>query len=729
MKPLSLKHALVCGTALFMVLGASPTFAQTTAEHDVSKSQTVQEVIVTATKRSESVQHIPSSITALPEAFLKGSGSQQVEDIVRAVPGFAYTENSTGQAVLSMRGIQTSGAFSNLQSPVAIYNDEVPVLDPYSPWEVPQLQLFDVNRVEALKGPQGTLFGAGSLSGALRVISNKPNLTHFDAATEETVETTERGAASYQTNLMANIPLVDNKLAVRVVGYYDSLGGWVNNTTLKERNVNRAQVYGGRAEIEWAPTDNLNFLATISNEKTEPHDSPYVPYGSSNYTASNAVRNFNNDSTTIYNLTGTYTMPWATFTSVTSYLKRDAFSQIDFTGKSTRITGLTGPSPLIDTFNSGDFFQEVRLASSADHPYKWLIGGFFQNYHNIGIETIAQPGVSGLGYTTNYLEADTFTPKIVDQAVFGEASYDILPNLTATAGARYTSYSVSAGTAYGIYGTTLFDGPPGSFSRPAKYSAVTPKFSLSYTVSPTIMFYALADEGYRVGEANLVPLTDPFTGQAIPPSYKPDQLWNYEIGAKTAFWNHRLVVDADIYYIDWNSIQLQQVTGGGFVYTNNAGKARSEGVELQVTAKPVSSLEVGGSLSYNDAKLLSILPGVSATVGDQLPGSAKLNTYIYGQYSHQLANDVGLTIRMDYSYTGKEYAYVNNYNNPSALNYGDYSTVGAQAGLSFNRYEVQLFVRNLTNSRGRISARLLYPDPVEILQTPRTVGLTFRAHL
>jgi len=192
---------------------------------------------------------------------------------------------------------------------------------------------------------------------------------------------------------------------------------------------------------------------------------------------------------------------------------------------------------------------------------------------------------------------------------------------------------------------------------------------------------------------------------------------------------HRLVVNADIYYIDWKNIQLQQVSGGGFVFVNNAGTARSEGVEAQVTAKPLPSFEVGASLSYDDATLLSVLPGVTAKVGDQLPGSAKFNTYLYGQYRHTLSNWGELTLRMDYSYTGKEYSYLDNYNNPAALSYGDYSNVGAQAGLSFDRYEVQLFVRNLADLRGRIGARTLYPSAQEILETPRTVGLTLRAHL
>jgi iron complex outermembrane receptor protein len=665
----------------------------------------------------------------LPETFLKDSGAQQLADVVNAVPGLAFTQNVQGQANLAIRGVQTGSTYSNVQSPVALYYDEVPVLDPYTPWQVPQLNLFDINRVEVLEGPQGTLFGAGALGGAIRVITNKPNLYRYDAATEDTVETTQGGAAGYLTNLMVNLPIVSDKLAVRAVGYYDSYGGWIKNSTMDAKNTNRGDLYGGRAEIEWAPTDKLNFIATISNERSQPRDASYEPYGSTNYTATNALRQYNVDNTTIYSIAATYSMPWATLTSSTSYLNRVAWLQRDFTSISSSATGLPSLSPLIDSSKSGDFIQEVRLASVEDHPYRWLIGGFFENYHLVAPETIYQAGVAArFGTPSNFLEAERSGAKIVDQAVFGEVAYDLLPRLTLTIGGRYSSYSVATDTSTAIYGVDIGEGAPKSFSRPTQYSAVTPKFNLSYNISPNVMVYGLIDEGYTEGESNLVPAVDPISHQPIPASYSPEKLWNYELGAKTAFFEHKLVLNADVYYIDFSNIQLQQQTVSYF-YVGNAGKARSEGVEAQLTARPLPPLEIGASMSYNDAKLLSVLPGTQATPGDQLPGSAKFNSYVYAQYKYALPNGVEFAARANYSYIGREYSYLDNHDNPAALTYGNYGNVDAQASLSFSRYEIQLFVRNLTDGKARVAAATLFPGATEILETPRTVGLTFRAHL
>jgi len=724
--------ALMGATALLTVMGARQDIAAEVppayAKAAKAGPAAIEDVVVTATRRSERLQTLPSSIIALPESFLKNSASHQLEDIVRAVPGLAYTENSVGQAVLAIRGIQTSSAFSNIQSPVAIYYDEVPILDPFVPWEVPQLGLFDINRVEVLKGPQGTLFGAGALSGAIRVITNKPNLTEYQAATEDTVDGTVGGSPGYATNLMVNLPLVQNKLAVRAVGYYDDIGGYINNPTLNEKNGNHAEVYGGRLEVSLVPSEDLSFNATFSDEVTQPHDSNYLPYGSTSYVADNRLRNYNNDDTRLFNLVSVYSLGWATFTSSTSYLYRNAYSQIDFSGDAQAVTHLPGVSPLIDTFETSDFIQEVRLASSNEHPYKWLVGAFIQNYHFYSNETISQAGVAGLGYASNDLEAYHPDAKIVDQAAFGEASYDIIPQLTLTAGARYSHFSVGTDAQYALAGTDIFDGTPKSIARPATFDKLTPKFSLSYTPAKDIMLYVLADKGYRNGQANLSVLKDPITGQAIPPSYQPDELWNYEVGAKTAFFDHRLIIDADAYYIDWSKIILQQVTGSGINYVGNAGTAHVHGVELQVVAKPIEPLEIGTSISYNDAKMVAIEPGVDAKVGDQLPGSAPFTAYFYGQYEVPLSDRLDGSLRLDYSYTGREFSYLDNVDNPSALRYGDYGSLGAQASVRFGRYEFMLFASNLADSKGRTGARLLYPEAVEVLQAPLTIGLTFRAH-
>lgn len=700
------------------------------AEQAVASSQpdTEETIVVTATRRPESVLDVPMSISAVSERQLQQAGALQVEDVVHMVPGVAYTENSSGQAVLAVRGIQTSAVFGNVQQAVALYYDDVPVLDLTIPWTVPRLQLFDVNRVEVLRGPQGTLFGAGALSGAIRIITNKPDLSDFHAATEESLTTTKGGGVGGTVNVMVNAPLVRDQLAVRAVGYYDYTAGWIDNPTLGDNRTNRGKVYGGRIEARWTPSSNLELIATAAQEVSRPHDSAYVPYGSHSDTANFRVRTFNTDNDKIFNLAATYSMPWATLTSSTSYMDRHATGSLDFSNFANLLTGLTAVSPLIDRFKTNDFLEEVRLASSGDHRFKWLIGGFFEKYHFNLHEEITQQGVSGIGFPTDHLEDIGIHTKINDHAIFGEASYDIAAGLTLTAGARYSHYSIKTHQDKAISGTTLFDGPPSTLDRSARNSSVTPKVSLSYKPTKDVMVYVLADKGFRTGNSNLAPSTDPFTGQPLPESYEPDSLWNYEVGAKLSLLDHRLDINADAFYIDWKKIQLQVRAPSGFPYTDNAGTATSKGVEIQVVGRPTNSTEFGTSLAFTDAKLTSVSAGVpGAQVGDKLPGSAPFTAYLYGQYRMPVSQGANLLLRADYSYTGREFSDLGNKNNPAALRYGKYSGIGARATLQKDQYEFGVFVENLLNNRGRIAARAYFFDNVQVRQTPRTIGAVLRA--
>ncbi|MGN6818052.1 MAG: TonB-dependent receptor [Sphingomonas sp.] len=691
------------------------------------------DIVVTATRRSESVRNIPISISAISQDQLQRAGALEAKDVVRLVPGLAYTENSSGQAILAVRGVQTSAVFGNLQQAVALYHDDVPVLDLVIPWTVPRLQLFDVERVEVLRGPQGTLFGAGALSGAIRVISNKPNLTEVSGATDDTVSFPTGGNVGGSLNAMVNIPLMSDQLAVRAVGFYDFDAGWIDNPNFG-KNTNRGKLYGGRFLARWKPVENLDIIASASIEVNEPHDSAYTPYGSNTDIATYRVRNYNTDNTKIFSLNATYTMPWATLTSSTSYLKREATSSLDFSGYANVLTGLTTASPLLDRFNTRNFVQEVRLASSSEHPFKWLIGGFYEDYKLNLLEQISQQGVAGTAspygglFPTNYLEDIGVQTKIRDYAVFGEASYDIVPGLTFTAGARYSHYKLETTNLGGISGQTLFDGPPSTVAKDASNSAFSPKFSLSYKPNKDAMIYVSASKGFRTGNTNLASPIDPFTGQSIPQSFGPDTLWNYEAGVKLGLLDNHLTINAAAFYIDWKKIQLQVRTSSGIPYTANAGSATSKGLELELVARPTRSFEMGTSLAYTDAKLKSVTPGVPiALVGDRLPGSAPFTAYVYGQYSAPLAAGTTLLLRADYSYTGRQFADLGNFNNPNAVSYGDYSEVGARATIRSGPYEFGLFVQNLLNERSRISARTFFLEVAQIRQKPRTFGVNVSA--
>jgi iron complex outermembrane receptor protein len=697
-----------------------------TPEERDSTSQAVAEVIVTATRRSENAQTVPISITALSEHSLQDSGALRMEDVVHAVPGLAFNENLAGNASLSIRGVSTTSSTAYLQSPVALYMDEVPLLNPAAGHAVPGLPLFDINHVEVLRGPQGTLFGSGALGGAIREITNKPDMTRYQAATEETLETRAIGGPSYATNLMVNLPVVQDKLALRVVGSYNYSAGWIDNSTRGEKDVNHEFSGGGRAELRWTPADNLSFIGTFVDESDRPSDSAYTPYYGKGYIANSTLRQYSDNDTKIYNLVGEYRMPWGTLTSSTSYVNRSRKELSDDTTVGDSLSGLSTPVPVTDVgLPTDDFIQEVRLASTNEHPYKWLVGGYYRSFQQKLTEVITQAGSGAVfasqGFPSDTLENNASTFTIDEEALFGEASYDITRQITATAGVRVFHESV----AIAYSGNGYFDGGPVDIHNSAQYTKATPKFALSYTPARDVLIYVQAAEGYRAGQGNSSPPRDPVTGQPIPAAYGPDQLWNYELGAKTSLFGHKLTIDGAIYYIDWSQIQLQQHTPSGTVYSANAGSATVKGVELQIAAKPVSALEVGTSLSYDEGRMTAINPGVRALVGDQLPGSAPFTAYAYGQYNFQINDSLDGFIRADYSYTGKEFS---DLNNPTSLLYGNYGSVGAQWGLKYKNFDALLFAENLGDGSRFINARRSLSLPVAIRQTPRTIGLTLRAY-
>lgn len=729
------RMAMIAGGALGMAAGAAAQDAPESPRAAASEASGPDDIVVTATRRSESVRDIPISISALSEEQLQEAGALEAKDVARLVPGLAYTEVNSGQAVLAVRGVQTSAVFSNLQQPVALYYDDVPVLDLVIPWSVPQLRLFDVDRVEVLRGPQGTLFGAGALSGAIRVINSKPNLSEYQAAVDGTLTITEGGGIGSSANVMVNAPLVTDRLAVRAVGHVDHSPGWVDNSALADNETNRGKSYGGRVALTWKPTDNFELVGTAAQEVNRPHDSAYVLYGSGSDISDFRVRTFNTDNLKILNLNATYSMPWATLTSSTSYLTRRAHSSMDFSGFANALTGLTTVSPLDDRFRTKNVVQEVRLASSGDGPFKWVVGGFYERYNFDLHETISQAGVtdipldfvSGPTFPTDNLEDIRIRTKIRDYALFGEASYELTPGLTLTAGARYSDYSIRTRQDGAISGTTLFDGPPSTVSNASSNSSVTPKVSLSYKPNRDVLIYALAAKGFRTGNANLATI-DPFSGEALPSSYDPDALWNYEIGTKLSLLDRRLIIDAAVFYIDWKKIQLQVRTPNGIPYTDNAGSATSKGVEASIVARPGTGVELGTTLSYSKARLKSVDVGVpAAQVGDRLPGSAPFTAYVYGQYGFPVGEGGKISLRADYSYSGRAFSDLGNRNNPAALSYGKNSEVGARITIDTGLFELGLFVQNLTNNRDRISARQYFLVPVEIRQRPRTFGVNLSA--
>ena len=686
-----------------------------------SADQTIEEVVVTATKRAVNEQDVPFKVSALSQADLVARGAQTVEQAIAYVPAVSFTSNGTNAGAYTIRGVNTSGYIAETQSPVALYIDDLNILDPFYPKVSPALRLFDVNRVEVLEGPQGTLFGSGSLGGAIRVISNKPNLDTFEAETEDTLSGTDGGDSSYDVNAMVNIPLIDGELGLRAVGHYDRTGGYVDNIARDERNANHAISSGGRIEVAFVPLPDLTLTGTAMFDAGRPHDSAYSFYDSKRYQWSGLVPNQNIDRTDIYSLNGTYDLHWATLTSISTYADRSETVRADFSAVSTLLLGMHVPATADDYGPSKTFSQEVRLASSGDDAFRWLIGGIYIDNRKTVDEPVDIPGSGALFHVgSDIVSLSDNSVHTREEAIFGEASYDILSDLTFTAGLRLFEDRLNKHQQ--ISGTVE---TPSNTLLSRNESSATPKFNLSYHLDPDTMLYAQVAKGYRIGQIN-PSSDDPISHQPIPPASSPDSLWNYELGEKGAFLDGHMIVNADIYYIDWSNIQLNQTTvPSGINFIANAGEAHIKGAELDIEARPAEAWDIGGSLDLSDARLVEVSPSLTtATKGDRLPGSAPFAWVAYAQYNYAAWSDVHGFARADLRWGGKQYS---NLDNSTSLTYGDATALNLRTGLDWERYTLTAFVNNVLNGDAKTAAFVSLDQDIAIRQRPATYGLTLDA--
>lgn len=676
------------------------------------------EVIVTATKRRENVQNVPFAVVALDQQALTDRGAGSVEQALEYVPAVSFTSNGSNSGTYTIRGISTSSYVANAQSPVALYIDDIDILDPTYPKVTMNLRLFDVSRVEVLEGPQGTLFGSGSLGGAIRVITNEPDLRNYQAEARASVEDTRGGHAGYDLNAMINVPLVTDKLALRIVGYSQEDGGYIDNLRRRESDVNYAYTEGGRLELKWLPLEDLTVLGTVLAEDDTPHDSAYSVYDNHSYTWDGAVANYNYSNTKIYSLKGVYEPGWGTVTSITTYADRRENAAGDFTADAAALLGIDAPSPITDAGPSRTFSQELRAASPQDRRFRWLIGGIYIDNHRTVDENVLVPGSQAiLGGTSDDISIADSLGRTREEAVFGDLSYDILPNLTLTVGARRSDNRLV--TSQSIGGSAQI---PSNTYDVATENATTPKYNLSYHFTPTIMAYVQAAKGYRIGQVNTV-RSDPISGQPIPAASAPDSLWNYELGEKSALLDHRLLINADVYYVDWQDIQLNELTlVSGINYIGNAGRANVKGVELEVEGRPAAGWDLGASLALTDAHLETVNPTVVATPGDRLPGSAPVSADLYVQYDYPLTDGSLLFARADGRYVGKEYS---DLDNSTSLTYGNYAELNLRGGLKWSHYSLTAYVDNASDGSGKAGAFDSLNFPVAIRQRPLTGGLTF----
>jgi outer membrane receptor protein involved in Fe transport len=727
-----------------------------------SASQTSPgDIIVTATKRSTTVQNTPIAITALTDKSLQNIGATSIADIVRQVPGFNLIESDSGRTRISIRGIQTAG-----ESTVGLYYGETPLTGPAGTSSdpsgaTPNLNLFDVERVEVLRGPQGTLYGAGSMGGTLRVIFKEPNLTKYEGATEFQAESTKDGGFGYFAKGAVNVPLVSDMLAARLVLYRQQSAGYVDDIVLHTKNQNRAVLQGGRFLVEFKPSDRLQFNAMALLQTQDIDGSSQWKAADGPYISESRIAQPWHDKLQLYSLTSKWDIGFATLTLDNSYYKwnvvstndnSDNYASVAATNRYCPLFISTTTSTTTSTCNAAqtaqyqayaagiqpagayqprfvqNYTNELRLSSNGSGPFTYTLGVFRED-RNDRVDTLVFPAVAATGLPREPVQ-DLGSRYIVDSvqqtAEYGEISYKLWDNLTGTFGLRHYHYNKDVGGAY--LGYNYFNGqvPRDFVSVSANADGFVKKFNLNYHITQNVMTYATAAQGFRPGGANNIP------GLPISNStYKPDSLWNYELGVKTQLFDHHATFNVAVYRIDWTDLQTSvQATYGNFSFIDNIGKARIEGVEAEASATPVRGFTLNGSFNYLNPRLTADQVSSEATApgkkGDILPLIPRMTASAGAEYDWDAFAGLKGLLRVDYTYTGKMTTQLR----PTNVNYrtlGMFSIVNARFGFQNDGFGIFLYANNVFNEVGltTISSAAGTPD-YDVSTRPRTIGINMR---
>ena len=700
---------------------------------------TLQEVIVSAQKKGdERLLDTPIPMSVLDSQTLTENNQLLLRDYATTVPGLSVSPNIEDTQMLSIRGV-TTGGFA--VPTVGILIDDVPYA---SANEVPDIDPGDLARIEVLRGPQGTLYGANAMGGLINYKTIAPSTDGFSGRVEAGASDVHNGAEpGYSMRASANLPISDT-LAIRASAFTRQDPGYINNPGLGLKGVNEAKAYGFRLAGLWRPSEDVSLLLSAldqnieSNGIAEVNKGPGLGDWDQNYVA--GLGGFTRR-TEAYSATFKAKLGSVDFTSVSGYSINRAIEPFDYTpffaDTTERLYGVRG-TDFFDISDYTKFTQELRLAGSVFDKLDWLLGGFYthEKHQEADVVYAANP-------TTGQFVAQgwyyNFPSKIEEYAGFIDFTYHFTSQFDIQVGGRESHTNVGNYAQY-AFGPVLGNSTP-SITPPVGSSAntFTYLFTPRYKVSPNLMVYARIASGYRPGGPNNIRGAST-TG--LPAQFNPDKTQNYEIGAKGDFLNHTLSVDASIYYIDWKNLQLQLFTAdSGASYQSNGAGAKSEGVELSVVSKPLTGLTISAWIAYTDAVLTQNFAGCSVTtgtciatngkpassafgvIGDRLPNSARFSGNLSLEQSFPLWSGAAGFVGATGSFIGDEVGVFQT--TPLRQTFPSYTRTDLRAGVRDDSWTVSFYVNNVTNARALINGGIGYIEPnAYIYITPRTVGLT-----
>ncbi len=695
-------------TALFAVLTALPftvsmhvaLAGEGAAATDGQPVTSLEEVIVTALRREQSLLQAPIAVSAFDGDFLEDIGAHQLADFLLGAPGTTIVDTGTGDTQIYIRGMSSfygDGA-------VGYYLDEVP-FGFLGLSHVPDVRTFDLDRIEVLRGPQGTLYGASSLGGTVRIITNDPVFNELQGKVDVFGSGSRGGGDNYGVKAAVNVPLLDDRLAMRLVATTETYDGWLNEPLSGQEKVNDREVETLRAKFRFAPTENVNLvLGVASYDNAIGTSNAGDDAGNYRNAIAPGALNATDQKYELASAILTIGTQWFDIVSSTSWFD---FEQVG-----------VGAFDVIRTADT--IAQELRLSTNDLGPWHVTAGVYYRDL------------------TTGFaFEVPPFPPSTQDTsgeswAVFSEVTYSITDTLDATVGLRYfddtrdRSDTVIAGfdlaTFMPIIETVEFE---------EKYSTTNPKFNLGWRPNEDWLIYANVAKGFRSGflQPGISLFIADLVGIDIGNGAEPEKAWSYEIGAKARLADGRVVIETAGYLIDWDNLQtVISVIPAALGAITNAGKVKAKGIDFGITVAPVEGLEMTLNGGYSDSKYgetVTDVGGVVVADGQRVQLFPELTVSASASYRRALGSS-GLqgTVYLRVDHTTER-----------SLNFGSVTTEGdkitqgsVRTGVEGDHWGVYAFVNNLFDEDGKVTGGGIQPG-FEDLATrlrPRTVGLNLR---
>ena len=697
----------------FRIVGRRPPalMLPATAAERAQASPRLEELVVTAEKRPEFLSRSAFAVSVLSAEDARTLGARSFEELAAQLVGVTVTNLGSGRNKIFVRGISDGSFTGKTQSTVGLYLDDVPVT--YNAPD-PDLSLVDVDRVEVLRGPQGTLYGSGSMGGIVRVVTTRPKADVYAASLAAEAMASRHGDPTFEFEGMVNLPLAGGRAGLRAVIYSDQRGGYIDNPRLGLTDVNATRRYGGRVRVLAEMVEGWTLEAGFAHQAIVAADSQYTQGSRGRLTRDAAVREPHDNDFTEVSATVSRAGPGADLKISAAVIDHGLETRYDATGAFRAAGGSTTGGAFDEAKRLRLWVAEGLASSTGDGPLRWLVGGF-------AAYTRETDAADLVGVTPPEPPRSIYRRRdqLAEAAIYGEISYDLTSQITLTAGARgFATRVATQADAFDLAGASLraIDGRLTDLG-------VAPKLRLSFAATPRIVVYLQVQQGYRAGGFNIPAAAGGATLETVAAQFRPDHLWSYEAGAGLPLFDNTLMLRGAVFHADWRGLQTDQRLASGLPMTVNIGDGSNTGVEAEAVWRPDEHLQVRANLLLEDPQITRAADVFPARRDIGLPGVPYDMAAAAIRYRWKF-DRLDAEVSAQVAYVGHSFL---TFDGGSAGRMGGYASTRLAAAIGAAGWRASAYVDNVTDEAGNTFA---YGNPFSRARAsqatplrPRTFGL------